>query len=258
MPNSMRFMQENVVHIAPIFAVGVVAVAIVIERVRALFWVYPLQGSAGFYEAIRTLILTDRVSEAIVLCDKYKRKPVAGVVREGLLRAHQPEAVVEHGLEIAVGEAMERIRARTGFLSAIANVATLLGLLGTILGLVRSFEAVGNASAQTRAAMLTSGISTAMNATMCGLAVAIPCIMAYTLLMNRTNRLTAEVHRSAIRVMDLLKQRYFSSAASTSSGSGSGLESNLKDKVGVEPLTASREPAVPAAKGRSARGGGVA
>jgi biopolymer transport protein ExbB/TolQ len=158
---------------------------------------------------VRALVLGDRINEAVLLCDRHKKTPVAAIVREGLLRAHQPEPMIEHGLEIAVSQEGDRIRARTGFLATIANVATLLGLFGTIAGLIQSFEAVGNANAQARSALLAAGISTAMNATMLGLGVAIPCMLAYSFLMNRTNRLAAELGRAAVRTVDLLKQRYF-------------------------------------------------
>lgn len=209
MGSMFRFIQENLFHVAPILIVGVFAVAITIERVKALFYTYPLHNAASFFETIRSLVHSDRVGEALVVCDRFGEKPVANVVRAGLMRAHQPESMVENGLEIAVSEASDRIRARTGFLSTIANVSTLLGLLGTILGLVQSFEAVGAANAQARSSLLASGISTAMNATMMGLGVAIPCMIAYSYLMNRTNRLQAELNRGAVRVIDMLKQRYF-------------------------------------------------
>ena len=149
--------------------------------------------------------------EAIAFCERYRSKLIAQVVREGLLRAHQPESLIEHGLEIAIGEASEKVQARTGFLATIANVATLMGLFGTIIGLIASFEAVGAASAQQRSALLAQGISTAMNATMMGLGVAIPCMLAYAFLMNKANRLNAELDQSAVRTLDLLKQRYFAS-----------------------------------------------
>ena len=205
----LKFIQEHFMHVAPILVVAVIGVAIIVEKARALFYVYPLHGSKAFFETIRSLVIADRTAEALLICDRYSAKPLAHVVRAGLMRAHQPEAMVEHALEIAVGEASDRIRARTGFLSTIANVSTLLGLLGTILGLVQSFEAVGSANAQARSALLAAGISTAMNATLLGLAVAIPCMMAYSYLMNRANRLVGELNRGAIRVIDLLKQRYF-------------------------------------------------
>ena len=207
----LSFIKEHFAHVAPILLAGAMGLAIALERFRALFFLYPLADSVAFFETVRSLVLNDRVGEALVVCDRYRQKPVANIVREGLMREHQPEAMVEHGLEIAVGEAADRIRARTGFLSTIANVATLLGLLGTILGLVQSFEAVGSANAQARSALLASGISTAMNATMLGLGVAIPCMIAFSYLTNRSNRLNSELNRAAVRVLDILKQRYFGS-----------------------------------------------
>ena len=67
----------------------------------------------------------------------------------------------------------------------------------------------GHADAQQKSALLAAGISTAMNATMLGLAVAIPCMVAFSFLMNRTNQLTSDIEQSAVRAMDILKQRYY-------------------------------------------------
>src|SRR6185437_10822251 len=142
-------------------------------------------------------------------CDRYQSKPAAQVMKQGLLRAHQPETLIEHGLQIAVGEATQAVQRRTTFLATIANVATLLGLFGTIAGLIASFQAVGSADPQQKSALLAAGISTAMNATMMGLAVAIPCMVAFSFLMNRTNRLIAEIDGCAVRALDILKQRYY-------------------------------------------------
>lgn len=205
----LQFIQENFMHVAPILVAGVLGAVIILERTLAIFFSYPMPHPRGFFDKIRNYVLNERIGEAIAFCEHYRGKPIANVVREGLLRAHQPESVITHGLEIAVGEAQERIQARTSFLAMIANVATLLGLLGTIMGLIQSFEAVGTASAQQRSALLAAGISTAMNATMLGLAVAIPCMIAFSFLTNRSNRLNAEVERAAVRVMDVIKQRYF-------------------------------------------------
>jgi biopolymer transport protein ExbB len=106
------------------------------------------------------------------------------------------------------------VQKRTVFLATIANVATLLGLFGTIAGLIQAFEAVGAADAQQKSALLAQGISTAMNATMLGLAVAIPCMIAFSFLMNRTNQLTGDIEQSAIRALDRAR-----SAPSTCSSS---------------------------------------
>lgn len=204
------FIKDNFYHVAPILAAGAFGLVIVIDRTRALVWGYPMASQEAFFEKIRNLVMADKINEAIAFCERYWVKPVATVVKEGLMRADQPEGLIEHGLQMAVSEAVQKISAKTGFLSTIANVATLLGLLGTIMGLVQSFEAIGSANAQERSAMLAAGISTAMNATMLGLAIAIPCMIAFSFLMNRTNRLNAEVDRTAVRTLDLLKQRYYS------------------------------------------------
>lgn len=210
MAGFIQFIRDNITHVAPLLGAAAFAVVIIIERTRALVWAYPMQSTEAFFERIRNLVMSDKINEAVAFCERYWKKPIARVVKEGLTRADQPESLIESGLQITVGEVTQTITARTGFLATIANVATLLGLFGTILGLIQSFEAVGSANAQTRSALLAAGISTAMNATMMGLAIAIPCMIAYSFLTSRTNKLSAEVDRSAVRILDLLKQRYYS------------------------------------------------
>jgi len=241
----VAFIRDNFSHVAPILAAGAFGLIIILERTRALVWDYPMSSQEAFFEKIRGFVMSDKINEAIAFCERYWTKPVANVVKQALMRADQPDALIEHGLHITVGEMTQKIQARTGFLATIANVATLLGLFGTILGLVQSFEAVGNANAQTRSALLAAGISTAMNATMMGLGIAIPCMVAFSYLMNRTNRLNAEVDRSAVRILDLLKQRYYSAEngngtphAHTPTDSGTPstpTEHTVTKKVAVDP-----------------------
>ena len=203
------FIVNNLAHVAPILIAGAFAIAIILERSRALFKTYPIRDQQGFFNKLTDLLLNGKTAEAVALCDKMSTKPVANVAKQALLRAHQPEELIENGLQLAVHEASASIQKRTTFLATIANVATLLGLLGTIAGLIASFEAVGHADAQQKSALLAAGISTAMNATMLGLGVAIPCMIAFSFLMNRTNKLVGDIDQSAIRVMDILKQRYY-------------------------------------------------
>jgi biopolymer transport protein ExbB len=210
MGNFLLFIRDNFFHVVPIIAAGVIAIAIIVERTWMLMWVYPLTNPNWFFEKIRDQVLNDRIADAIAFCDRHPHKLVAEIVRSALLRAHQPETIINDGLDYAVTEAMEKIRHRTTFLSTIANVATLLGLFGTIVGLIHSFESIGNANAQMRSALLSAGISTAMNATMMGLAVAIPCMVAFSFLMNRSNTLITQVDKASIRVLDIIKQRHYS------------------------------------------------
>ena len=209
MGHMLKFVLENFSHVFPIVLSGAIGLIIIIERTMALVFTYPVESFENFFERVRLLIMKDRVPDAIALCERMQGKPVARVLRAGLTRSNQPDQLIEHGLQIAVAEATERIQARTAFLGTIANVATLFGLLGTIIGLVQSFEAVGAASAAARSAMLANGISTAMNATMLGLGVAIPCMIAFSYLSSRGNKLVAQVDQAAVRTLDLLQQRYF-------------------------------------------------
>lgn len=204
-----EFVMNNLSHVLPIIIAGVFAVAIVIERVKMVFFTYPLAGRSKFYHRIRELVMADKVQDAISLCDQYPQKPAAQVMKEGLLRAHLPEQMVGDGLSIVVGEWIENISKRTAFLSMIANVATLLGLFGTIAGLIQSFEAVGTANPQEKSALLAAGISTAMNATMMGLGVAIPAMVAFSFIMNRTNRLVSELDQCTLETLDIIRQRAY-------------------------------------------------
>lgn len=204
-------------HVAPLLLTGMIFVAITVERVRALFFLYPMENRNKFFDRLRELVLSDRLADGIALCDLYPEKPIAQVAKEGLLRAHQPEEMIGDGLQLAVSEAAQRIIKRTGFLAMIANVATLMGLFGTIAGLIQSFGAVGHADAQQKSQVLAEGISTAMNATMMGLGIAIPAMIAFSFLMNRSNRLTAEIEQAGVRTMDLLRSRYISMDAKNES-----------------------------------------
>ncbi len=210
MSDFFEFVRSNFAHALPLFLAAGFAAAIAVERAIALFSRYPIHNIDAFFEKITDLVMAGKLAEAVEICDRLGSKPSAQVVKQALLRAHQPESLIENGLEITVNKATQAIQRRTQFLSTIANVATLLGLFGTIAGLIHSFKAVGSVEAAQKSAMLASGISTAMNATMLGLGIAIPCMVAFSFLMNRTNRLVAEVDGSAIQVLDILKQRFYS------------------------------------------------
>lgn len=212
----LDFIQNNFSHAFPILLAGIFAVAIGIDRLKAVLVTYPMLGSKAFIDKVSELVLSGRVAEAATLCDQYSGKPLAQVVKSALIRSHLPESMVEHGLQYSVGEATQMIQKRTSFLATIANIATLLGLFGTILGLIQSFEAVGHADPQQKSALLAAGIATSMNATMLGLAIAIPCMVLFSFITNRSNRMIAELEHSAIRVLELMKHRYYSADLSHS------------------------------------------
>jgi len=222
----VEFIRNNLSHVLPLLVAGVFGAVIIAERARALFVVYPLPDTKGFFDQISSLVMNGRLPEAIALCDQKQSpqgaKPVARIVRAALSRAHLPDDAIEQGIALALSEQTRLIQKRTSFLATIANVATLLGLFGTIAGLIQSFGAVAHADAQQKSALLSAGISTAMNATMLGLAIAIPCMIAFSILVNRANRLMGELEDSALKTVDMLKLRYYANDVTEESGVSNG------------------------------------
>jgi biopolymer transport protein ExbB len=107
---------------------------------------------------------------------------------------------VQARMDEKLSSEISRMDRRTGFLAMFGNVATLLGLLGTISGMIQSFAAVANASPADRATMLSKGISEAMNCTAFGLIVAIPALVAYAVFQNRTDRLVSSLTETVTEI----------------------------------------------------------
>ena len=195
-------------HLIPLFALGAFGIVLLMDRFLALFLVLPLPQSKKFFSRIRDLVAETRTADAIAICEKNRRRPAANIVREGLLRAAQGESAVKNGLELALSDANQKLSSRTPMLATLANVSTLLGLCGTVLGLIQSFSSVGEVSAQQRAAAMAVGISTAMNATLLGLSIAICCMIGYSILMSRVNKLHAEMEKAALHTLDAITEQY--------------------------------------------------
>ena len=115
---------------------------------------------------------------------------------------------IQGRMEEVILEETEQIEKRTGFLAMIANVATLAGLLGTITGMIKSFAAVSNANPMEKATLLSNGISEAMNTTAFGLIVAIPTLLIYSVLANRSQVLTDDLNQAALKAYNWLSYSF--------------------------------------------------
>ena len=206
--NLIEFLKNNFLHVAPILMSGAVAIVIMVERFQTLYKNYSIENTEGFLNQIKNLVSRGKTNDALALCLQYHGKPMAEVIKAALERADQPEELVMNTIELTRNQYAEKIQKRTNYLAMIANVATLLGLLGTIAVLIESFTAVGHADPQQKAALLANGISTAMNATMLGLGVAVPCMVIFSLFINKANRLISEIESGGMIVQDSLQ--YFS------------------------------------------------
>ena len=114
---------------------------------------------------------------------------------------------IETAMEETMMEAIPRLEKRTHYLAMFANIATLLGLLGTIIGLIEAFTAVSKVDPAQKAEILSSSISVAMNTTAFGLMVAIPMIFIYTVLQTKTTEIVDSLEMATVKFVNLMMAR---------------------------------------------------
>ncbi len=132
--------------------------------------------------------------------------PLARVLNYGFAR-YKPNAKrerIEAAMEEGVMEVTPEIEARTHYLATLANVATLLGLFGTVSGLIQAFGAVANADPSEKAELLSASISIAMNATALGLGAAIPLLLIHSFLATKTSKLIDTIEMAAVKCSNLM------------------------------------------------------
>ncbi len=151
----------------------------------------------------------DKIEEAITFCSANEKKPLAHVIKRILERADRDDKAIEASLDIAASEVAPGLGRNLSYLAMCSNVVTLIGLLGTVVGLIMSFKAVSFADPSQKQTLLADGISLAMNATAAGLLVAIPVMVVYSFLHARQGKLFSEIDRCSHTLIELLKARDF-------------------------------------------------
>lgn len=186
--------------------VSAVAMAIVFERFMVL--AFKLNLNAGpFMDQIQKLVISGNVDKAVKLCGAAPNAALSRVVRAGLTRASKGEQEVARALEEAVLEVTPAISKRIASLWSLANIATLVGLVGTIWGLIQTFASLGAASPEMKQVMLSNGISEAMNNTALGLTIAVICIIFHLALSSKSKTMVEEVEYNALKLENLLARR---------------------------------------------------
>jgi len=188
---------------------AVFAVAIAIERAIFILGRSDINAEK-FMGEIRKLVTAGKLEDALELCLRAKDRALPKVVASGLRSVVNKQQVDFRSIQNAVDEGMleviPKLQARTNYLAMLANIATLLGLLGTIYGLIIAFRSISapGIDASEKARLLAAGISTAMNTTLVGLFIAIPTIFAYTYLTNRTGKIIDEIDEHMVKLINLL------------------------------------------------------
>lgn len=186
MVNTIRvFFEEGGFTSYLIAIAGLSLLVIGIERLHYLYFrLRPL--TSQVLSQLQLLIQGRKYMEAIQICNDIKNVPQIQVIKAGLLAVDSGREAMKSSLGSAVVEVIKECEKRISFISLIASVATLLGLLGTISGLIKTFTAIANADPAKKAELLGLGISEAMTATAAGLIVGISAMVIYTMCSSKT------------------------------------------------------------------------
>jgi biopolymer transport protein ExbB len=200
----IRAFHEGGLMMYPILCLGMFMVAISSERVFALYFRMNLNKD-HFFKSLTTYLLKGDLEGMLLVCDQNPA-PLSKVIKTCLIRLINKgsDADIQAALDEGALVEVPKIEKKIGFLSVIGNVATLMGLLGTITGMIMSFKAVADADPATKAAMLTKGISEALNCTAFGLLVAVPAVLIYSVLQSRAQHLIDDINEVSIRTFNFI------------------------------------------------------
>ncbi len=200
----VEFFQEGGAFMYPILIVMALGVAIAIERYvylqmvktkNQMVWrkVLPILNKGDYRQALNVASNSNAALGRIL---------AYGLTKLGQGRRHDD---LEMAMEEGLMEIMPRLEKRTQYLATFANIATLLGLLGTILGLINAFTAVANVDPAEKANLLSASISVAMNTTAFGLMAAIPLLLAFTFLQTKTTEIIDSLEMASVKFVNVIR-----------------------------------------------------
>lgn len=199
----LRFFQNGGPFMYPIALVLAIGLVVVIER-----WIFLSFAKNANRRAYAQVLpaLQKRNYNAVMQFAQQNKAPMGRIAAAGIgtMQYANRDQNIALAIEEGILEAVPRLEKRTGYLATLANIATLLGLLGTIIGLIAAFTAVANADPSEKASMLSSSISVAMNTTAFGLMSAIPLLLAYSMLQNKTNEIIDSLEMAGVKFLNLL------------------------------------------------------
>jgi biopolymer transport protein ExbB len=205
--------QDGGVWMAPIIISFVFALAIAAER--AFFILSAKSNKTALMSSVKSAVMSGSPTKAVNECAKLaeKKQVLPAVLLVGLKAANRSVKEVEAEMEQATLEQFPKLTQRMAFLPVLANVATLSGLLGTIIGLIEAFDAVASAAPDQKQIMLAKGISKAMYTTAGGLVVAIPTLVINSILTSMVTGIMDQVDQSSAELVNKLRANKRSEAA---------------------------------------------
>ena len=207
----IRFIQDGGVFMYPILIVGALGFAIAVERYIKLSVVR--RANQAMWNQIHPVLANGEFDKAREMTDGDKSTVSQllnlGLARQGAVRRRDD---IEIAMEEGMMEIIPQLEKRTSYIALFANVATLLGLLGTIVGLIQAFTAVANANPAEKADLLSASISVAMNTTAFGLIVAVPLLILHAVINSRTSEIVDSLEMASVKTLNIISsttQRHF-------------------------------------------------
>ena len=202
-----EFIQRGGPVMYPIILCSIIAFAVILERLYCLHRVKI--DTTVFMSNIEGALKHNKIAEAVKICEDTKG-PIAAIVKAGILKHDRPRQEMREAIEDAGNQEVPKLERRIKILAAIAHISPLLGLLGTVSGMVKAFQVIqakAVALNPVSAADLAGGIWEALLTTAAGLIVAIPVIVAYHYLASLVQDFGLEMERSATELINLMSQR---------------------------------------------------
>jgi len=199
--NIIDIIRQGGILMWPIMFTSVVALAIIIER-----WLTLRRADIDtreFMDTMRQVIRQNRIQEAINICDETD-VPVARIIKAGLLKYRQPREIIREAIEDAGRFEIPRLERYLAGLATCATVAPMLGLLGTVQGMILAFAQIQNKRGQVNPSDLAEGIGNALITTAAGLAVAIPVLILYNYFTSRVENMIVEMEACSSELVDML------------------------------------------------------
>jgi biopolymer transport protein ExbB len=181
-------------------------VAILVFAERLLHYHRAQINSMEFLNGVRNVLKRDNIVEALSICDATPG-PVARLVKVAVLNRERGREGVRESLEEAGLMEVPRLEEKLNVLATLAQIAPLLGLLGTVLGFLQIFNALQLAGTNANMEMLSGGIWKALISTAGGIAVAIPCYAGYNYLVGRVNSIVLDMEKAASEIVNIVTEQ---------------------------------------------------
>ncbi len=187
----------------PLVALGGVTIFIFVERYLAIRKASKID--ANFMNRIRDFIYEGKVKAAVEMC-RSNNTPIARMIEKGIVRIGRPMGDIQNAIENVANLEVSKLESNLPALATIAGGAPMIGFLGTVLGMVRTFMDMAAGGGTVDMAILAGGMYVAMVTTVAGLIVGIPAYFGYNYLVVRIEKLVFRMEANSIAFMDILNQ----------------------------------------------------